>query len=160
MLVYGAVLADAIARAPRISGLTAGIGALGFALLVLVVWRGDDEFLPASVVCLAVAYAVAIVVHGASVDEQAPLVGAGLLLCCELAMWSLDERPAIAAERAPVRTRATALAALTGGGLTASALVVAVAAVSIGRGLVWTIAGAAAAVLAVALAVRLAHGDR
>ena len=122
--------------------------------------RGAEELLPASVVCLAVAYTVAVVVHGASVDERVPLVAAGLLLCCELAVWSLDERPVIAAERATVRTRAVALAALTGGGLTASALVVAVAAASIGRGLVWTVAGAAAAVLAVALAVRLAHGDR
>lgn len=160
MLVYGAVLADAIARSALIGAVTAAIGAAGLMLLVLVLWRGGAEFLPASIVCLAAAYTVAVVVHGAPVDERAPLVGAGLLLCCELAVWSLDERPAIAAERAPVRTRATALAALTGGGLAASALVVAVSAASVGRGLVWTVAGAAAAVLAVGLAVRLSHRDR
>ena len=109
--------------------------------------------------CLVVAYAVALVVHGASVDERAPLVAAGLLLGAELASWSLEERSAIAAERPAVRGRIAALAALVGGGLATSALVIAVAAAPTPRGLVWTAAGAAAAVLAVGLAVRVAHRD-
>ena len=123
-------------------------------VLVLALWRGLEELLPAAMVCLGGAYTAAAITHGASVDERAPLVAAGLLLCCELAAWSLDERPWSAAERAVVRARAAALAALVGGALAAAALVVAVAAAPAGRGLEWTAAGAASAVLVVALAIR------
>ena len=94
-----------------------------------------------------------------SVDERAPLVAAALLLGAELASWSLEERIPIVAERPVLRGRIVALAALVGGGLVTSALVVAVAAAPTERGLVWTVAGAAAAVLAVGLAVRVAHRD-
>jgi len=154
VLVYGAVLADAVARDPGIAGATVVVGAFGLLFLALVLWRGAQEYLPAAAACLGGVYAVAVVVHGASVDERAPLVAAGLLLCCELAAWSVDERTRIAAERPVVRARAGALAALVGGALAAAAVVVALAAAPAGRGLPWTIAGAAAAVLVVALAVR------
>ena len=154
VLVYGAVLADAVLRARGLGALVLEIGLLGLIFLALALWRGLEELLPAAVVCLGGAYAVAVIVHGASVDERAPLVAAGLLLCCELSAWSVDERPWVAAERTVVRARAAALAALVGGALTAAALVVAVAAAPAGRGLVWTAAGAASAVLVVALAIR------
>ena len=159
MLVFGAVLAQAVAHASSVGVIVGGIGAIGLAFLAVVLLRGDDGFLPWAVVCLVVAYVVALVVHGASVDERAPLVAAGLLLGAELASWSLEERSAIAAERPAVRGRLVALAALVGGGLATSALVIAVAAAPTPRGLVWTAAGAAAAVLAVGLAVRVAHRD-
>ena len=154
LLVYGAVLADAVLRARGIGALVLEIGLLGLIFLVLVLWRGVEELLPAAVVCLGGAYAAAVIVHGASVDERAPLVAAGLLLCCELAAWSVDERLRIAVGRAVVRARAAALAALVGGALVAAALVVAVAAAPAGRGLVWTVSGAASAVLVVALTIR------
>ena len=115
-------------------------------------WQGS---LPASLVLLGGAYAGAIIVHGASVDERAPLVAVGLLLCGELASWSLEERIPVAAEPGVVRARVVAVSALCGAGLAASALVIAAAAaptaprphVHGGR--------RPAAVLAVALAVRL-----
>jgi len=157
VLVYGALFADAIVRAPAIAGATAAVGGIGLLFLALVLWRGSQEYLPAAAACLGGVYAVAVVVHGASVDERAPLVAAGLLLCCELAAWSADERTRIAAERPVRRTRAAALAALVGGALAAAAVVVALGAAPAGRGLAWTIAGAAAAVLVVALAVRAAR---
>jgi len=154
VLVYAAVLADAVRRAHGLGALVAEIGLLGLIFLALVLWRSLEELLPAAMVCLGGAYAVSVIVHGASVDERAPLVAAGLLLCCELSAWSLDERLRVAVERGVVGVRAAALAALAGGALTAAALVVAVAAAPAGRGLVWTVAGAASAVLVVALAIR------
>ena len=93
------------------------------------------------------------IVHGASVDERVPLVGTGLLLCCELACGA---RPAkrVAAERPRPPRAARRARALVGGALARPRSSSRFAAASIARGLVWTIAGAAAAVLAVGLAVR------
>ena len=159
MLAFAAVLADAVDHATSLRVVVAGIGALGLGFLAFVLWRGEDELLPWAVVCLVVAYALALVLHGASVDERAPLVATGLLLGTELASWSLEERHTIAAEPAVLRARIAALAALVVGGLATSALVIAVAATPTARGLVWTVAGAAAAVVVVGLAVRLAHRD-
>lgn len=159
MLAFAAVLAQAVAHATSVRVIVAGIGAIGLGFLALVLLRGIDELLPWAVVCLVVAYTVSLFVHGASIDERAPLVATGLLLGTELASWSLEERHAIAAEPPVLRARIVALAALVVGGLATSALVVAVAAAPTARGLVWTVAGAAAAVLVVGLAVRLAHRD-
>jgi hypothetical protein len=159
VLAFAAVLAQAVAHATSVRVIVAGIGAIGLGFLALVLLRGMDELLPWAVVCLVVAYTVSLFVHGASIDERAPLVATGLLLGTELASWSLEERHAIAAEPPVLRARIVALAALVVGGLATSALVVAVAAAPTARGLVWTVAGAAAAVLVVGLAVRLAHRD-
>ena len=157
--MFAAVLAEAIARTPSVGAVVGGIGAIGLVLLAFVLVRGMDDLLPWTVVCFVVAYTVSLVVHGGSVDERAPLVAAALLLGAELASWSLEEQIPIVAERPVLRGRIVALAALVGGGLVTSALVVAVAAAPTQRGLVWTVAGAAAAVLAVGLAVRVAHRD-
>ena len=159
MLAFAGALAQAVAHATSFRVVVAGIGVLGLVFLALVLLRGIDELLPWAVVCLVVAYTVSLVVHGASVDERAPLVATALLLGTELASWSLEEGNAIAAEPPVLRARIVALALLAGGGLATSALVVAVAAAPPARGLVWTVAGAAAAVLAVGLAVRAAHRD-
>ena len=159
MLAFAGALAQAVAHAPSVRVIVAGIGLLGLVFLAFVLVRGMDELLPWAVVCLVVAYTVSLYVHGGSVDERAPLVATGLLLGTELASWSLEERNAVTAEPPVRRARIVALALLVGGGLTTSALVIAVAAAPTARGLVWTIAGAAAAVLAVGLAVRAAHRD-
>ena len=155
--MYGGLVAYVASRQPPIAPLLATIGGIGTLLLVsALVWRWE-EVLPWSLVVLAIAYAVAIAARGAEIDEAAPLVGAGLLLSCELATWSLDERWSIAAECAVVLSRATAIALLGLAGGTVSAVVIALAAAPVGGGLGWTVLGAAAAVLVVALTVRLAR---
>ena len=132
----------------------AGIGAL----MLLAVLRGAEvDLLAWPLGLLAAAYGVAVVVHGAGVDEGAPLVALGIFLCGELASWSMDERFAISAERAVVAGRALALGVLSLAGLGAAALVVALAATSAGGGLAWTVGGSVAAVTAVALGVALAR---
>jgi len=151
------VLAYATARVSSVAALVAGIGAFGGVLLGLVLVRSAGALLPWALVFLGGAYTVALFVHGAGVDEGAPLVAAGLLLCGELAAWSLDERHAIAAERDVVLRRAVALTVLALAGLAAAAAVVGFAAAPAGGGLGWTMLGAAAAVLVVGIAAQLAR---
>jgi hypothetical protein len=124
-------------------------------MLTLVLWRRADDLLAWSLICLGTAYAASLFAHGASVDDRAPLVAAALLLCAELAMWSLDAQYRIAAERRVVAARIVALALLVGGGLAAAGLVVALASTPAGGGLAWSTVGTLAAVLVVALVVGL-----
>lgn len=131
------------------------IGGLGAALLLLVLLRGVEELLPWALGVLGVIYAIVILTRHSGVDEGAPLVGAGLLLCGELAAWSLEERPPIRAEHAVVFARSTAVAALAIAGVAVSGIVVAVAAAPFGGGLAWTSLGALAVVLIVAIVARL-----
>ena len=155
MLVYAGVLAYAAVRVPAYAGVVVGIGLVGALPLAAVLVRSSEEFLPSALVCLGVAYSVSLFAHGSAVDARAPLVAGGMLLCSELAAWSLDARHGIAAERAVVLRRALALAALTLAGLGAAAAVVAFAASSYGGGLGWTVLGAVAAVAVVGLAAQL-----
>jgi hypothetical protein len=154
--VYGGVLAYAAVREPTYAGLICGIGAIGAVLLAFVLVRRRADLLPWAVVPLGIAYTVSLVIHGSGVDGGAPLVAVGLLLCAELAAWSIDEQFAIPAERAVVLARASALAALVLGSLVVATLVVALS-LAPASGLAWTVLGAAAAVGVVGLAVRLAH---
>jgi hypothetical protein len=153
------VLAYAASRGTSLVLLIALIGAVGAGLLAFVLVRRMDELLPWALIPLGVAYTVSLVTHGSTVDGGAPLVAVGLLLCAELAAWSLDEHHAIVAERAVVRARATALAVLVAVSLAASGLVVALS-LAPGNGFGWTALGSAASVLAVAVAVRLARQER
>jgi hypothetical protein len=150
------VLAYAALREPALAGLVCGIGAVGAALLAYVLLRLREELLPWAVVPLGIAYTVSLVLHASGVDGGAPLVAAGVLLCAELAAWSIDEKFAIRAERAVTLARASALAALVLGSLVVATLVVALSLVP-ASGLAWTVLGAAASVGVVWLAVRLAR---
>ncbi len=149
------MLTYAVVRESTLAALVIGLGAFGAVLLVLVLWRAMDEFLPWALILLGIAYTISLLVHGHGVDSASPLVGFGLLACAELAVWSLEERYPVAAERAVLWARVWALAGLAAAGLAASALVVALSAAPAGAGLAWTVLGAAAAVLVVAVASQL-----
>jgi len=156
--VYAGVLAYAATREPTLAPVVATVGAFGGALLAFILVRRHLELLIWPLGLAAALYIVAIVVHGSQVDDGAPLVGAALLLCGELASWSMDERRPVAAARGVVVSRALAVAGLALAGLAIAALVVALSAAAVGDGLAWTVLGAAAAVLIVAAAARLARG--
>jgi hypothetical protein len=156
-IVYAGVLAYVCTRDARLVPVTAAIGGIGCVLLLLALLRRVDDAVPWAIVLLGAVYAIPLFVHGNRIDEGAPLVGAGLLLCSELAAWSFDERWRIKAERAVVIARGTAIALLVLAGLGAAALVLTLAAAPIGGGLAWTVLGAAAAVLVVGLAARLSR---
>lgn len=138
--------------APETGALT-GVGAI---LLLFVLVRGVEDLLGWSLALAGGAYAIALIVHGSAIDAAAPLVGCGLLLCAELATWSLDARWRVHADSGIVAARALAIAGLTLAGLAAAGLVVALGATSLGGGLAWTVLGCAAVVLVVAVAARLA----
>jgi len=154
LVLYAAVVAYAASRKPPIAIVALALGAMGALMLLAVLVRRIDELLPASLALVGIAYAIEILARGSGVDDGAPLVGVALLLCAELATWSLDERWTIKAESAVVLARGTALAALALTGLGVGALVLALAAAPVGGGLVWTVLGAAATVLVVAVATR------
>ncbi|HLX19252.1 MAG TPA: hypothetical protein VKR23_03790 [Gaiellaceae bacterium] len=154
---YAAVLTDILAHAPRAAPGTATLGAAGAIVLVFVLVRATPAVVAWPPALLGAAYGIALVVHGSGVDDAAPLVAVGLLLCGELASWSIDTRLRIATERAVVRARGAAVASLAFASLAVAALVVALAAAPAGAGLAWTALGAAAIVGVVALAVALAR---
>jgi len=150
------VLTYIASREPKLALLSCAIGAVGAVLLAFLLVRRMDELLPWALLPLGIAYTVSILVRGSHVDGGAPLVAAGLLVCAELAAWSLDEQHAIAAERAVVVARAGALGALVAVSTAAAALVIGLS-LAPGSGLAWTVLGAAASVFVVGLAVRLAQ---
>jgi len=91
-------------------------------------------------------YVSEIVAAGRHVDATAPVVAVLLLLCGELAAWSLDERWEIRSDDLLGWRRAAAVCALALAGLVAAAVVLGLAAVPPSHGLVWTAVGAVAAV--------------
>jgi hypothetical protein len=151
------VLAYAASRRLELAPVVVILGALGLLLLLFSLWRRAEEVLAWIVLLVGAAYALTIVVHHGGVDAAAPLVGAGLLLCAELAAWSCQEQPAVRAARSVVRARAVGVALLAVGGLGVSGLVVALAAAPVGGGLGWTLLGALAAVAVGSLVTRLAR---
>jgi hypothetical protein len=151
------VLAYELVRSSTALPATGALGGTGALLLVLLLVRARPELVPWPPALLGVGYAVELAIRGSRVDEAAPLVAVGLLLCGELAAWSIDERFPVAVEQAVLRARALALGTLAFGSLVLAALVVALAAAPAGSGLAWTVVGAASAVAVVALAVRLAR---
>lgn len=153
---YGGVLADALGRAGSTAPLLVPSAALGTLLLLFALVR-DGRTLGPALWLGAVTY-VAFVVHVEHhVDAAAPLVAVLLLLSGELSAWSLDERWRIRGDRELAWRRGVALAALALSGLAVSALVVALSAVPPNHGLLWTVAGAAAAVGAAGTGVWVAR---
>jgi hypothetical protein len=153
---YCGVLADVLARAGSTAPLLVPSAALGLlALLYALLYSGRGLGVA---LWLGAGTYVAFVVHVEhEVDATAPLVAVLLLLCGELAAWSLDERWQIRAQPQLALRRGVALAALALAGLAAAALVVALSAVPPSHGLLWTIAGAAAAVGAAGTGVWVAR---
>jgi len=157
VLVYAGVLAYAISRQVELAPVVAIVGVFGGMLLLFMLWRRAEDVLAWVLLLLGLGYVLTIVVHPHGVDEAAPLVGAGLLLCAELAVWSCNEHARVRPERRVVVARAVAVAVLVVAGLGVSALVVALAAAPVGGGLGWTLLGALAAVGAIGLTLRLAR---
>jgi hypothetical protein len=91
------------------------------------------------------------------IDAAAPLVAVLLLLSGELAAWSVDERLRTRADAMLVWRRAAGVGVLAVGGLVLATLVVILGTVPSAHGLLWTIAGAVAAVGAAGTGILLAR---
>lgn len=126
-------------------GPTAGVGTL---LLLVGLLVAGGRGLGISLFLGGAIY-VAFVAHDEGhVDGTAPLVAILLLLCAELAAWSLDERWRMEADATLAWRRGAAVGALALAGLVVSTIVVALSAVPASHGLALTVVGAAAAVAA------------
>jgi hypothetical protein len=136
---------DALNRAPSpVVAFVPGVG-LGAVLLVAALFfRGGG--LGAALFLAGATYVAAVAAAGGGVDASAPLVAVLLLLCGELAAWSVDERFEIGTEPQVAWRRGLSVTALALAGLAVATLVVALSAVPSSHGLGWTVLGAAAAV--------------
>lgn len=132
------------------------IGCAGGVLLATVLVRAVEELLASALFLGGAAYVLGLLAGHHVLDDGVPLVAAGLLACGELATWSVQEQSRGPVERGVPAARAGATFALLVGGLFVAAIVLAVAALPAGAGLGWTVLGAAAAVVVVALARRAA----
>jgi hypothetical protein len=127
------------------------------ALVVLAAglgFRKPSGFLWA-LVLLGGNYALWLALGTHTLDQRMPIVGAGLLLVAELAFDSLE--PEVGRPEPPVvLARAIGLALLVLTAIAVGAIVLAVAAIPLSGGVAITGLGALAAVLALALIMRLA----
>lgn len=152
---YGGVLAVAFTRDGSVAAELAPGAALGTLFLLFALARGG-VLLGFALWLAGASYVAGIVAAGHAVDATAPVVALLLLLCGELAAWSLDERPRILAGDLLEWRRGAALGGLALAGLVVSALILALSAVPAGHGLFWTALGAAAAVGVAGTAAALA----
>jgi hypothetical protein len=142
---YGVVLLEALMRAPSPVAAFLPGAVLGEALLAAaLLFRGRG--LGAALFVGAATYVAAVAAAGQRTDASAPLVAVLLLLCGELAAWSVDERLAIRPEPQLVWRRGAAITVIALAGLAVAVLVVALSAVPSSHGLALTMLGAAAAV--------------
>ena len=153
---YGGVLAVAFTRDGSVAAELAPGAALGTLFLLFALARGG-VLLGFALWLAGASYVAGIVAAGHAVDATAPVVALLLLLCGELAAWSLDERPRILAGDLLEWRRGAALGGLALAGLVVSALILALSAVPAGHGLFWTALGAAAAVGVAGTAAALVH---
>ncbi len=109
---------------------------------------------------LAGAYAARLIDDSTPLDGAAPLYGAGILLCSELAECALQLRTAAQSEPAVLADRLLRTLAVALCGIVAGSLALAAATLSLARSLPLTAAGAAAAAAAVWLIAILARQQR
>jgi hypothetical protein len=155
-VAYGCALADGLARAGSADFALAPIAGVGLLLLLVALLFGGRG-LGTALWLGGATYVASVVAAGDRIDPTAPLVALLLLLCGELAAWSLDERWRIPADAGLAWRRGAGVAGLALAGLVVSTLVVALSAVPANHGLAWTVAGAAAAVAAAGTGVWVAR---
>ncbi len=107
--------------------------------------------IPAAVCVLAAPYVAALGFEIDGLDTRAPLLAGLLFVTAELAYWSLELRGALADEPGTYLRRVALLAGLAVGAIAAGTVVLAVVEGVAARGTAVDIAGALAAVGAVAL---------
>ena len=156
MAAYGGAIALVLPRAgTHVVALAPGAG-LGV-LLLLVALFTDGRGLGWSLGLGGGTYVAFLVANHPGIDGAAPLVAVLLLLCSELAAWSLDERLRMRTDPGLVWRRAGAVVLLALGGLALATLAVVLGAAPPAHGLAWTVAGGVAAVAAAGTGIRLAR---
>jgi hypothetical protein len=131
----------------------AASGSLAVALLATGLLARAPAFATAGLALLAAEYAAVLAIEDEPLDRRAPIVAATLFLAAELAWWSLELRARIAAEAGSYLRRLAYLLGLTAGALALGGGVLALVDVVRVSGIAVELAGAAAAVAILALAL-------
>jgi len=129
------------------------LGIAGVAALVFGTVVAHHVPVTVAIVLLGGAYALHLVLDRPALDARAALVGTGLLLVAELGNWSIELRREVSREPGRSARRLTAELVVCAGGLLVSALVLAAADLGRTGGVAIELAGAAAAVALLWLAV-------
>ncbi|MDX6481675.1 MAG: hypothetical protein QOG85_2185 [Gaiellaceae bacterium] len=153
---YGGVIALVLPRAgAHLVELAPGAGA-GLAL-VLAALVTDGRGLGVALWLGGATYVAFLVAAHSGIDGAAPLVAVLLLLCGELATWSLDERSRMRTDAGLIWRRGGAVGLLALGGLMLATLSVVLGAAPSAHGLVFTFLGAIAAIAAAGTGILLAR---
>jgi hypothetical protein len=131
------------------------LGALATAALIVGLLVRLPVVVGACAVALGSGYALVVVVDGDGIDRGAPLVGALLLLVCELGYWSHELRTTSPDEPGARARHVAWLCALVLGTLAAGVALEVIAELVRVEGVATDVLGAAAAVAAFVLLVRL-----
>jgi len=136
------------------------IGAIAFLALVAGIVLGWSPLVPGAAAIGGGLYAAELAIGDAPLDVTAPAVAAGLLLCTELAYWSLDERTRWRGSAGDGLRRAAFVALLGVAALLVAAVLLALVDAVRARGLALDLLGAAAAAAAVAAVLAVARAER
>ena len=137
--------------AGQVPELVAVPGALAAAAVVAALLTRWEALVLVAVAALGGAYTGALFLRGPDLDPRAPLYAGLLVLLPELAAWSAQSRPRIAAEPGVWRVRLGAIGLAAAAAVAAAGAALAITVVDISGGLAWEAAGVAAAVAALAL---------
>lgn len=136
------------------------IGALAFLALVAAIVLGWSQLVPVAAVLAGGLYGVELAIADAPLDVAVPAVAAALLLCAELAYWSLEERTPWNGDTGDGVRRAALVALLGAGAFLVAALMLALVDAVRARGLALDLLGALAAVAALVLVVAAARTEQ
>jgi hypothetical protein len=139
------------AEEPFLVRLDAAAGVFAVAVLALGLALRFAPAVPVGVVTLASAYAALLGHEVDGLDTRAPVVAAVLFAIAELAYWSLELRGAVADEPGTYFRRVALLAIMLAGVIALGTVLLAVVEAVSAGGLAVELAGAVAAVTAVAL---------
>lgn len=155
MLAAAVVGAFAVAGAGELALLATGLTAAGTAVLAAGLWRGRPIVVPWVLLALGGAAAASFAEGGD--PARTPLFAAGLLAVGELSYWSLETRLGRPAVGGIAARRLALLSGLVAGSIAVGAVLVSVARVDAGGGLVLESAGVAAAVALAAAVLALSR---
>jgi hypothetical protein len=133
------------------------IGALALLALVAAIVLAWSHLVPVAAALAGGLYGLELAIADAPLDVAAPAVAAALLLCAELAYWSLEERTRWRGDAGDGVRRAALVLLLGVGALLVAALMLALVDAVRARGLALDLLGALAAVAALVLVVAAAR---
>jgi len=136
------------------------IGAIAFLALVAGVVLGWPPLVPVAAAIGGGLYAAELAIEDAPLDVAVPAVAAGLVLCTELAYWSLEERMRWLSEAGDGLRRAAFVALFGVAALLSATVLLALVDAVRARGLALDLLGATAAVAAIATVLVITRAQR